>query len=98
MISNNLTQVATLFFGGPDDREAVAWSRRIAAHPRVNLTVIRFQLPASLSSSSSVHNSQTDNASDEDDGMLMALSRLETGNGRNEVDNSFLTDFYNRYH
>lgn len=75
----------------------MAWSRRIAAHPRVNLTVIRFQ-PASLSSSSSVHNSQTDNTSDEDDGMLMALSRLETGNGRNEVDNSFLTDFYNRYH
>lgn len=73
----------------------MAWSRRIAAHPRVNLTVIRF-LPTSLSSSSSLHNSQTDN--EEDDGMLMALSRLETGNGRNEIDTTFLSDFYNRYH
>jgi hypothetical protein len=93
-------QVATLFFGGPDDREAVAWSRRIAAHPRVNLTLIRFQSASASSlasaSASSVQNSQTDNASDDDDGMLMALSRLETGNGRNEVDNTYLSDFYNR--
>ncbi|KAF5460262.1 hypothetical protein F2P56_020145 [Juglans regia] len=102
--SETVQHVATLFFCGPDDREAVAWSRRIAAHPRINLTVIRF-LPASSSSisSPSVYNSQKDNAADGSnaasdgvDGVLRALSRLENGNGTNEVDNVFLSDFYNR--
>ncbi|KAJ7520518.1 hypothetical protein O6H91_19G009000 [Diphasiastrum complanatum] len=32
--------VAVLFFGGPDDREAVAFGCRIAEHPGVKLTVI----------------------------------------------------------
>ncbi|KAJ8511997.1 hypothetical protein OPV22_002431 [Ensete ventricosum] len=34
--------VAVLFFGGPDDREALAYSWRMAEHPSVNLTVVRF--------------------------------------------------------
>ncbi|XP_050386310.1 cation/H(+) antiporter 15-like [Argentina anserina] len=33
---------AMLFIGGPDDREALAYAWRMAGHPRVNLTVIRF--------------------------------------------------------
>lgn len=93
--SDTVQHMATLFFGGPDDREAIAWSRRIAAHPHINLTVIRF-LPAS-SSSSNVRNSQIDDSSDEDDGMFVTLSRLEKGNGINEIDNAFLSEFYNRY-
>ncbi|CAL9146675.1 unnamed protein product [Musa hybrid cultivar] len=34
--------VAVLFFGGPDDREALTYSSRMAEHPGVILTVIRF--------------------------------------------------------
>ncbi|XP_010277628.1 PREDICTED: cation/H(+) antiporter 15-like [Nelumbo nucifera] len=34
--------IAVLFFGGPDDREALAYARRMAEHPAVNLTVVRF--------------------------------------------------------
>eukprot|EP00253_Pinus_taeda_P010695 PITA_10695 len=37
--------VAVLFFGGPDDREALVFGRRMAEHPGIKLTVIRF-LPA----------------------------------------------------
>ncbi|KAL7160337.1 hypothetical protein ABFS83_01G087900 [Erythranthe nasuta] len=34
--------VAVLFFGGPDDREALAYGWRMCEHPGVNLTVLRF--------------------------------------------------------
>ncbi|XP_042515334.1 cation/H(+) antiporter 28 [Macadamia integrifolia] len=33
--------VAVIFIGGKDDREALAYSKRIAHHPGINLTVIR---------------------------------------------------------
>jgi Kef-type K+ transport system membrane component KefB len=34
--------IAVLFFGGPDDREALMFGRRMAEHPGIKLTVIRF--------------------------------------------------------
>ncbi|KAI3987632.1 hypothetical protein MKX01_007098 [Papaver californicum] len=34
--------VVVLFFGGPDDREALAYASRMSDNPTVNLTVIRF--------------------------------------------------------
>lgn len=34
--------VAVLFFGGPDDREALAYGWRMCEHPGINLTVMRF--------------------------------------------------------
>uniref|UniRef100_A0A2N9GNR4 Uncharacterized protein n=1 Tax=Fagus sylvatica TaxID=28930 RepID=A0A2N9GNR4_FAGSY len=71
---DTVQHMTTLFFGGPDDREAIAWSRRIAAHHRVNLTVIRFLLASS--SSSNVHNSQIDTASNEDDGMYVITGQV----------------------
>lgn len=79
--------VATLFFGGPDDREAIAWSTRIASHPLVNLTVIRFL----STESSSTRNERLDDRDDIE--VFMSLASLETGN---DVDNAFLNDFYNK--
>ncbi|KAI3953007.1 hypothetical protein MKX01_028699 [Papaver californicum] len=35
-------QVAVLFIGGKDDREALAYASQIAQHPGVNLTAVRF--------------------------------------------------------
>ncbi|KAL1224862.1 Cation/H(+) antiporter 15 [Cardamine amara subsp. amara] len=35
-------QVAVLFFGGPDDREALAYAWRMAQHPGIILIVLRF--------------------------------------------------------
>ncbi|XP_072966820.1 cation/H(+) antiporter 15-like [Typha angustifolia] len=35
---------ALLFFGGPDDREALAYAWRMVEHPGVSLTVVRFFL------------------------------------------------------
>jgi Kef-type K+ transport system membrane component KefB len=34
--------IAAVFFGGPDDREAVSFGARLAEHPTVGLTVFRF--------------------------------------------------------
>lgn len=88
---DTVQHVATLFFGGPDDREAIAWSTRIANHPRINLTVIRF-LP---SESSNTRNMRVESEKGNNDiEVFMALSSLEMGN---DIDNAFLNDFYNGY-
>lgn len=89
--SEAIQSVATLFFGGPDDREAIAWSLRISKSPRVNLTIIRFLL---ASSSSSQNEQQIESGQSEEKEILMSLSGEETVN---EVDNTFMVDFYNRY-
>ncbi|XP_027339623.1 cation/H(+) antiporter 1-like [Abrus precatorius] len=86
--SDNIHNVATLFFGGPDDREAIAWSLRISGSPRINLTIIRFLLTSSSS------NEQIESGESEDKEILMSLSGEETVN---EIDNTFMVDFYNRY-
>ncbi|KAL3641013.1 Cation/H(+) antiporter 15 [Castilleja foliolosa] len=41
--TNQITHhVVVLFFGGPDDREALAYAWRMCEHPGVNLTVVHF--------------------------------------------------------
>ncbi|KAJ7969162.1 Cation/H(+) antiporter like [Quillaja saponaria] len=90
--SPTMQNVATLFFGGPDDREAIAWSIRIAKHPHVNMTIIRF-----LSASSS-ENEHIDNHDQEQREVVMALQRGESlDQTLNQIDNTFMVDFYNRY-
>ncbi|KAJ1405748.1 Sodium/solute symporter superfamily [Sesbania bispinosa] len=86
--SEAIQNVATLFFGGPDDREAIAWSLRMSTSPRINLTIIRFLL------SSSSQNEHIESGKSEDKEILMSLSGEETVN---EIDNTFMVDFYNRH-
>ncbi|KAF7824833.1 cation/H(+) antiporter 2-like [Senna tora] len=96
--SDGILNVATLFFGGSDDREAIAWSIRIAQHSRINLTIIRFLL-ASLPQGETQperneHESIDHESNDHETDILMSLSGQETVN---EIDNTFMVDFYNRY-
>ncbi|XP_057491063.1 cation/H(+) antiporter 1-like [Actinidia eriantha] len=86
--SESLQHVATLFFGGPDDREALGFSQRLSMHHHINLTIIRF-LPASAKNS----NAGVNVAHREED-VLMSMSEHET---QNEADTAVLTEFYNRY-
>ncbi|XP_006649216.1 cation/H(+) antiporter 15-like [Oryza brachyantha] len=44
-VAEAMSHVVAVFLGGPDDREAVAYATRLAAHPSVSVTVARF-LPA----------------------------------------------------
>ncbi|KAG4164018.1 hypothetical protein ERO13_D01G209600v2 [Gossypium hirsutum] len=41
-LDNGAQRVCILFFGGPDDREALELSGRIAEHPAVKVSVVRF--------------------------------------------------------
>lgn len=88
--SSQLVQnVAALFFGGPDDREALACCKRIAAHPHINLTLVQF-LPAS-SCQQNECTTETPHGTDE---ILMEISTHEM---EGEVDKAFVEDFHNRY-
>ncbi|WRX09760.1 Cation/H+ exchanger - like 1 [Theobroma cacao] len=86
--SPSMQNIVTLFFGGPDDREALACSKRISMHNQVSLTVIRF-IPTS-----SRHSSWINDASHKDEEVIMAISNVGT---ENEIDNAFVETFYNRY-
>ncbi|XP_020271653.1 cation/H(+) antiporter 15-like [Asparagus officinalis] len=43
-----MSRVAVYFFGGPDDREALAYGMRIAENDTVGLTLVRFRPPKEL--------------------------------------------------
>ncbi|KAK6924552.1 Cation/H+ exchanger [Dillenia turbinata] len=87
--SESIRDIAVLFFGGPDDREALAYGTRLGIHPFVNLTVIRFS-PAS-SRDPDLGSVLTSTISED---ILLSTSSNET---ETELDNAFLADFYNRY-
>ncbi|KAG6571757.1 Cation/H(+) antiporter 1, partial [Cucurbita argyrosperma subsp. argyrosperma] len=91
LISDHVQHVATLFFGGSDDREALAWSRRMISHSRINLTVVRFVPLVTLND---VEGS-AESSSSSDEGVLMALPSLRSSSS--ETDNAFLADFYDRH-
>ncbi|KAF8397181.1 hypothetical protein HHK36_016088 [Tetracentron sinense] len=42
LASQSSYRIALLFFGGADDREALAYARRMAEHPSISLRVLRF--------------------------------------------------------
>lgn len=79
--SQSPQRVATLFFGGPDDCEALACSKWIHIHPLVNLTLIRFlQVPQ-----------------EEQESLLGSSSSKESRHSSTVTDAACMTDFYNRY-
>ncbi|KAE9607687.1 hypothetical protein Lal_00026666 [Lupinus albus] len=45
--SNVASTITMLFFGGHDDQEALAYALRMAEHPGINLTIVRFYLASS---------------------------------------------------
>ncbi|XP_073007773.1 cation/H(+) antiporter 19-like [Typha latifolia] len=62
--------VAVLFFGGRDDREALAYSTRIAEHPGIALTVLRFVFSNVNIGSNSVRIAIDDNDASADEAAL----------------------------
>ncbi|KAG9145231.1 hypothetical protein Leryth_008187 [Lithospermum erythrorhizon] len=86
--SGYLQHTATLFFGGPDDREALGFSKRLGLHHHTNLTIIRF-LPVT-EKKPLVGISITL----QEDNVLTPVSDRGT---EYEKDNAALSDFYNSY-
>ncbi|CAN1755946.1 Cation/H(+) antiporter 2 [Linum perenne] len=82
--------VAVLFFGGPDDREALACTKRIAAHPFVHVTLIRF---VQATSSGEETKGDVEGRSSRSDEVLMEIPDPEIDG---EMDNACVHEFYNR--
>uniref|UniRef100_A0A0E0LXR4 Uncharacterized protein n=1 Tax=Oryza punctata TaxID=4537 RepID=A0A0E0LXR4_ORYPU len=78
--------IAAVFFGGPDDREAVSFASRLAEHPSIGLTVFRFVKRSTYDSVTSAK-VVVDAAGDE----------LDMAFQEGDVDERFLWRFYERY-
>ncbi|CAN0843803.1 Cation/H(+) antiporter 2 [Linum grandiflorum] len=89
---DQVQNVAALFFGGPDDREALACSKRIAAHPFVHVTLIRF---IQTTASEEERKGELEGRSHRSDEVLMEIRDPEEIDG--EADNACIHEFYNRY-
>ncbi|KAL3640585.1 hypothetical protein CASFOL_015553 [Castilleja foliolosa] len=74
---------AVIFIGGKDDREALSYAGRVARHPGVKLTVIRFLLEATGDSVSSIITIAKSNTSEHQEEM--------------KVDDECFADFYDRH-
>ncbi|CAI9111017.1 OLC1v1011150C2 [Oldenlandia corymbosa var. corymbosa] len=84
--SDSLQHVATLFFGGPDDREALGFSKRLGMHHHINLTIIRFIPKSARRELVGV------NFANQERDVTMAVPDRE-----NNADSVVLSEFYNRY-
>ncbi|XP_009620181.1 cation/H(+) antiporter 18-like [Nicotiana tomentosiformis] len=82
--SNVDFKVTVLFFGGYDDREALAYGTRIAEHPGINLVVVRFVLdPEVVGKSVKLDMEQTysPEANSKDEELLIDLKHKISKNG-----------------
>ncbi|KAJ7982224.1 Cation/H(+) antiporter like [Quillaja saponaria] len=59
--------VAVIFIGGKDDREALAYTGRVARHPGVKLTVIRFLVDSSSDYTSRIAGYRVNNSEQEEE-------------------------------
>ncbi|KAG8078294.1 hypothetical protein GUJ93_ZPchr0007g3219 [Zizania palustris] len=86
--------VALFFFGGPDDREALAYAWRMVEHPGVNLTVVRF-VPPDYRVRSFSNTSYRSAASDTDS---RAIAIDAEGKTELQMDEDYLGKFRARNH
>lgn len=74
---------AIIFIGGTDDREALAYAGRVARHPGVKLTVIRFILDNNTDSVSSRINKARANTTEHEEEL--------------KLDDEYFAEFYDRH-
>lgn len=73
--SNVSSTVTVFFFGGPDDREALAFGKRMSEHPGIRLHVVRFT-PSTDFVTESVAVDVNNNSSEDSDGDNKALTSI----------------------
>ncbi|CAD6236238.1 unnamed protein product [Miscanthus lutarioriparius] len=86
--------VALFFFGGPDDREALAYAWRMVEHPGVALTIVRF-LPPNYRSRSVSGSTYRPSSVDSDS---RAITISTEGKSEQEQDEDYLNEFRARNH
>ncbi|XP_062074481.1 cation/H(+) antiporter 18-like [Humulus lupulus] len=62
--SNVSCFIAVLFFGGRDDREALAYGCRMAEHPGIRLMVIRFLVEPNIAGDNAIINVESNSSTD----------------------------------
>ncbi|CAL4953931.1 unnamed protein product [Urochloa decumbens] len=87
--------VALFFFGGPDDREALAYAWRMVEHPGVTLTIVRF-LPPDYRARSVSGSSYRPSAVADADSRAITIST--EGKSELEMDEDYLNEFRTRNH
>ncbi|XP_060192956.1 cation/H(+) antiporter 18-like [Lycium barbarum] len=77
--------VLVLFFGGHDDREALAYGMRVAEHPGITLNVVRFVIDPEIVGGTVhvdiVESSGPEPESEDDENFLADLKQKSTGDG-----------------
>jgi hypothetical protein len=86
--------VALFFFGGPDDREALAYAWRMVEHPGVTLTIVRF-LPPDYRAPSVSGSSYRPSPADADSRHITIGTE---GKSETEMDEDYLNEFRMRNH
>lgn len=77
--------IAVLFFGGADDREALAYVWRMADHPGIHLTVMRF-----ITGGEAVEPT-VDSPGGEDDRRVLTV--MTDGNRDKQIDEDYISEF-----
>lgn len=78
--------IAVLFFGGPDDREALAYALRMSEHPTITLTVMRFVPGDDASRTPSVEPSR-------EPGDPRVLTVITDAEQEKQLDEEYINDF-----
>ncbi|KAJ0257152.1 Cation/H(+) antiporter 1 [Hirschfeldia incana] len=86
----SVQHVAALFFGGPDDREALSLCQWLINNGQIHLTIIQF-----VADGSETENLVGDAVTRENNDVLMEIVGNDQTNY--ETDRSFLEEYYNRY-
>lgn len=88
--SDSIQHVAALFFGGPDDREALSLCKWLTNNSQIHLTIIQF-----IADESKMEKLVGDAVTKENNEVFLEIvSKDQT---EDETDRSFLEEFYNRY-
>ncbi|PHT96024.1 Cation/H(+) antiporter 18 [Capsicum annuum] len=88
-------KVTILFFGGHDDREALAYGTRMAEHPGINLLVVHFLLDPEVAGASvklDIDQTYSPEAQSEDEEMLTDLKHKISMNSSIKYEEKFVKD------
>ncbi|KAL6345906.1 hypothetical protein AAG906_025186 [Vitis piasezkii] len=77
--------IAVLFFGGPDDREALSYAERMSEHPGISLTVMRF-----IAGDETVE-STVEPSSDPNDPRILTV--ITDSDREKQLDEEYINDF-----
>ncbi|CAF1926110.1 hypothetical protein HID58_065043 [Brassica napus] len=86
----SVQHVAALFFGGPDDREALSLCQWLINNSQIHLTIIQF-----VAYGSETENLVGDAVTKENNDVLMEIVGNDQTN--DETDRTFLEEYYNRF-